>query len=82
MARRDGIRHGLHEGPPATGDFGFPNKVRVNPGDIDGVMIIPKEIEDEVIEAALEKVRGENMVRKLIQEGMPTRQVWDEHGIM
>lgn len=65
----------------------FSNKVRVNPGDIvfgdiDGVVIIPKEIEDEVIEAALEKVRGENMVRKLIQEGMPTRQVWDEYGIM
>ncbi len=65
----------------------FSNHVLVNPGDIvfgdiDGVVIIPKEIEAEVIEAALEKVRGENMVRKLIQEGMPTRQVWDEYGIM
>ena len=65
----------------------FSNKVQVNPGDIvfgdiDGVVIIPKEIEAEVIEAALEKVRGENMVRKLIEQGMPTRQVWDEHGIM
>lgn len=65
----------------------FSNKVLVNPGDIvfgdiDGVVIIPKLIESEVIEAALEKVRGENRVRKLIQEGMPTRQVWDEYGIM
>lgn len=65
----------------------FSNKVLVNPGDIvfgdiDGVVIIPQEIEDEVIEAALEKVRGENMVKKLIQAGMPTRQVWDEYGIM
>lgn len=65
----------------------FSNKVLVNPGDIvygdiDGVVIIPTKIEDEVIEAALEKVRGENMVRKLIQEGMPTRKVWDEYGIM
>jgi regulator of RNase E activity RraA len=65
----------------------FSNKVLVNPGDIvfgdiDGVVVIPKEIEAEVIEAALEKVRGENMIRKLIQEGMPTRRVWDEHRIM
>ena len=65
----------------------FSNKVLVNPGDIvfgdiDGVVIIPKPIEDEVIGAALEKVRGESMVRKLIQKGMPTRQVWDEYGIM
>jgi regulator of RNase E activity RraA len=65
----------------------FSNKVLVHPGDIvfgdiDGVVIIPREIETDVIEAALEKVRGENKVRKLIQEGMPTRQVWDEYGIM
>jgi regulator of RNase E activity RraA len=65
----------------------FSNKVLVNPGDIvfgdiDGVVIIPKEIENEVIDAALEKVRGENMIRKLIEKGMPTRQVWDEYGIM
>ena len=65
----------------------FSNKVLVHPGDIvfgdiDGVVIIPREIEDEVVEAALEKVRGENMVKKLIQEGMPTRRVWDEYGIM
>ena len=25
---------------------------------------------------------GENKVKKLIQQGMPTRQVWDEYGIM
>lgn len=65
----------------------FSNKVLVNPGDIvfgdiDGVVIIPKAIEKEVVEAALEKVRGENMVRKLIEQGVPTRKVWDEHGIM
>lgn len=65
----------------------FSNKVLVYPGDIvfgdiDGVVIIPKKIEREVINAALEKVRGENRVRKLIQEGMPTRKVWDEYGIM
>ena len=65
----------------------FGNGVRAEPGDIvfgdlDGVVLIPGDIEDEVIGAALEKVRGENMVRKLIRQGMPTRRVWDEHGIM
>jgi regulator of RNase E activity RraA len=65
----------------------FSNKVLVNPGDlvfgdIDGVLVIPKEIEAQVIAAALDKVRGENMVRKLIQAGMPTREVWDTYGIM
>lgn len=65
----------------------FSNKVLVNPGDIvfgdiDGVVVVPQKIEAEVIEAALEKVRGENMVRKFIEEGMPTRKVWDEYGIM
>jgi len=65
----------------------FSNRVRVEPGDlifgdIDGVLAIPKAIEEEVIHGALEKVRGENKVKKLIQEGMPTRRVWDEYGIM
>lgn len=65
----------------------FTNHVQVQPGDIifgdiDGVVAIPKAIAAEVIRLALEKVRGENMVKKLIQEGMPTRQVWDTYGIM
>jgi len=65
----------------------FSNSVLVGPGDIvygdiDGVVIIPKAIEDDVIDAALEKVRGESMVRKMIQAGMPTREVWDTYGIM
>lgn len=65
----------------------FSNKVMVQPGDlvfgdVDGVVIIPRELENEVVEQALEKVRGENRVKKLIQAGMPTRQVWDEYGVM
>ncbi len=65
----------------------FSNKVRVNPGDlvfgdIDGVIVIPASIEAEVIESALEKVRSENRVRRLILQGVPTRQVWDQYGVM
>lgn len=51
-------------------------------GDIDGVVIIPKSIENEVVAAALEKVKGESITRKRIQEGTSTRQVWDELGIL
>lgn len=65
----------------------FSNHVTVHPGDlvfgdIDGVVIIPAAIENEVIEKARDKVRSENMVSKLIREGMPTRQVWDQYGVM
>lgn len=51
-------------------------------GDIDGVCIVPKAIEEEVITRALEKARGERMVLKKIQEGMPSREAFDKYGIM
>lgn len=65
----------------------FSNQVLVHPGDIvfgdiDGVVIIPRDIEESIIEAAQDKVKGENKIRKLIQEGIPTRQIWDQYGIM
>ena len=65
----------------------FPNRVEVSPGDIvfgdiDGVVIIPQEHIEEVVNRALEKVRGENMVRKSIEEGMPSQRAFDTYGIM
>ncbi len=51
-------------------------------GDIDGVVAIPREIEAAVVDAALNKVRDENMVATKIREGMPTREVWDTYGVM
>ncbi|WP_298477107.1 RraA family protein [uncultured Maribacter sp.] len=51
-------------------------------GDLDGVCIIPKEIEEKVIDGALEKVRGEKKVAKAIQGGMSARESWDTYGIM
>ena len=65
----------------------FPNGVEVSPGDIvfgdiDGVVIIPQEHEEDVVNRALEKVRGENMVRKSIEEGMPSQEAFDTYGIM
>jgi regulator of RNase E activity RraA len=61
--------------------------VRVNPGDIvfgdiDGVCIVPREAEQEVIALSLEKARGEKLVRKAIEEGMSARAAFDQFGIM
>lgn len=61
--------------------------VRINPGDIvvgdmDGVCIVPKEIEKEVFLKALEKARGENTVRKAIKEGMSAVKAFEKYGIM
>jgi regulator of RNase E activity RraA len=51
-------------------------------GDIDGVCIVPRKIENEVFARALEKARGERMVLKKIQEGMKARDAFDQYGIM
>ncbi|MDR1092361.1 MAG: RraA family protein [Prevotella sp.] len=51
-------------------------------GDIDGVCIVPRKIENEVFSKALEKARGERMVLKKIQEGMKARNAFDAFGIM
>jgi regulator of RNase E activity RraA len=61
--------------------------VRVNPGDIvfgdiDGVCIVPREAETEVIAKALEKARGEKLVKQAIEAGMSARAAFDQFGIM
>lgn len=51
-------------------------------GDIDGVCVVPRAIEEEVFTRALEKARGERIVLKKIQEGMRARDAFDQFGIM
>jgi regulator of RNase E activity RraA len=51
-------------------------------GDIDGVCVVPRRIEDEVFTLALEKARGERMVLKKIQQGMKARDAFNKYGIM
>ena len=71
-------------------DFRVPVKidnVAITPGDvifgdIDGVCIIPQEIEKKVVELALEKVKGENLVRKSIEAGMSSVEAFNKYGIM
>lgn len=51
-------------------------------GDVDGVLIIPQERADEVIEKALEKAAGEKVVRKAIEEGMSSTEAFAKYGIL
>jgi regulator of RNase E activity RraA len=51
-------------------------------GDLDGVVIVPKKVEAEVIERALAKARGEKMVRKEIEAGMSSTAAFKKYGIL
>lgn len=51
-------------------------------GDIDGVCIIPQEIEKKVVQLAEEKVNGENLVRKSIEAGMSSVEAFNKYGVM
>jgi regulator of RNase E activity RraA len=71
-------------------DFRIPveiGSVRILPGDIifgdiDGVLVIPAKAEAEVFTRALEKARGEKLVRKAIEEGSSAVKAFEKYGIM
>lgn len=51
-------------------------------GDVDGVVVIPSEVEIETFSLALEKMRGERSVRRELEEGSSAVAVFKRHGIM
>ena len=51
-------------------------------GDIDGVVVIPKEIVSEVLEKALEKADKEDDVRKELLAGASVKAVFEKYGIL
>ena len=51
-------------------------------GDKEGVLVIPRDAEEEVVRLALEKVRGEKLVAKAIREGMSAVDAYKTFGIM
>jgi len=71
-------------------DFRIPievGQVRVRPadiifGDIDGVLLVPVEVEDEVFTRALKKARGEKLVKKAIEKGSSAAEAFEKYGIM
>jgi regulator of RNase E activity RraA len=51
-------------------------------GDLDGVLVVPKEVEAEVFNKAIEKARGEKLVRKALEEGSTAVEAFEKFGIM
>jgi regulator of RNase E activity RraA len=61
--------------------------VRIEPGDVifgdwDGIVVIPREVEEEVITKALEKARAEKTVQKVLAEGMPAKEAFRRYGVL
>lgn len=61
--------------------------IKVHPGDlvygdVDGVVVVPQEIADEVITRAWEKVRGENTVREELRAGASVVKTFEKYGIL
>ena len=61
--------------------------VTIRSGDIlfadeDGVVVVPQEVEEAVLQAAWDKVHAENEVRDAIRSGMAATAVFDKFGIL
>ena len=71
-------------------DFRVPLEIdglRINSGDIifgdvDGVLVVPQAAETEIFVSAIEKVRGEKLVRQAIEAGMGAAEAFKKFGIM
>lgn len=84
-------RYAQDQGPRGeVVDFRTPVRigaVRIEPGDIifgdiDGVVVIPKAAEQEVLQRALEKAGKESLVRTAIEDGMPALSAFQTYGVM
>lgn len=50
--------------------------------DEDGVVVVPKEVEEKVIEEALEKIKGENKFVEAIKNGMSSTEAFKKFGVL
>lgn len=61
--------------------------VRIEPGDlifgdVDGVVVVPRKVEDKALALAFKKVASENTVRAELKRGDRLRAVFARHGIL
>lgn len=61
--------------------------VRICPGDlvladVDGLVVVPQAVEQEVIRAAWDKVHAENQVRDAIAGGMSAQEAFRKYGVL
>lgn len=62
-------------------------EVVVKPGeliftDFDGIVVVPREVEDKVLAVAYDKVRKENQSRNDLLKGDSLRTVYDRYGVL
>ncbi len=50
--------------------------------DLDGVVVVPREVEAEALAAAWTKVHAENEVRDAIRAGMKATAAWEQYGVL
>lgn len=51
-------------------------------GDIDGVVVVPADVEDEVVKSALEIVEQENYMRDDLRDGMSLADAFKKYGLL
>jgi regulator of RNase E activity RraA len=51
-------------------------------GDADGVIVIPRDVRDETIAKALEKVSAENKTRDELAKGAKLKDIYDKYGVL
>ena len=61
--------------------------VTINPGDLivadlDGVVVVPKDVIEEVVRRVEEKNAGENQFRKAVKEGMSPSAAFAKYGVL
>jgi 4-hydroxy-4-methyl-2-oxoglutarate aldolase len=50
--------------------------------DVDGIVVVPQEIEAEAVRAAWNKVHAENETRDAIKAGMKAQEAWEKFGVL
>ena len=61
--------------------------VKIFPGnlvfaDLDGIIVIPKAVEEEVINEVIRRINTENVVREELAEGKTMAEVWSKHHVL
>ena len=51
-------------------------------GDADGIVVVPRQIEDVVLENALKRVDGEHKTREALLRGAALRDVFAEYNVL
>jgi len=61
--------------------------VRIEPGylifgDVDGVVVVPRKVEEETLQRAFDKVASENKTRDELLNGAKLKEVFERHGVL